>query len=234
MRVRLAMPPKILQKNRQFTLKLPRRAAFGKEEFFVSSCNSRAVDWIDRWPKWPLHGLVICGPPGSGKTHLSAVWQARSNAAGFKGNEILQGLEVLLNNESLKSCFVDDADCADQEILFHIFNCVVSRGGQLVVTAVEPPARWVQGLPDLVSRLKTLPVTQIERPNDEMLQVVLMKMFSDRQLTVSLDVLTYIIVRMDRSFDSARYVVETLDVASLSYQRAITIPFVREVFKEWT
>ena len=228
------MSPKTLQKNRQLTLQLPRRAAFGKEDFFVSSCNSKAVDWIDRWPEWPLPGLVICGPPGSGKTHLSAVWQARSDATGVKGTEIFKGLEILLNNELLTSCFVDDADRADQETLFHIFNCIASRGGQLLITAAEPPARWPQGLPDLVSRLKTLPVTQIERPNDEMLHGVLMKMFADRQLTVSLDVLAYIIIRMNRSFESARHVVDTLDSAALAYHRAITIPFVREVFREWS
>ena len=234
MTVQPVISPNILQKNRQLILQLPRRGAFGKEDFYVSSCNSEAVDWIDRWPKWPLPGLIICGPPSSGKTHLSAVWQARSKAVGFKGTEKFRGLEVVLNNELLKFFFVDDADHADPEILFHIFNCIVSRGGHLLITAVEPPARWSQSLLDLVSRLKTLPVAQIERPDDTMLRSVLVKMFADRQLIVSSDVLAYMLIRMNRSFDSARHVVETLDAASLACHRAITIPFVKEVFREWS
>ncbi len=220
--------------DRQLVLTLPQRQAQGRDDFLVSDCNSEAIGWIDRWPDWPLPGLVVCGPPGAGKTHLGAVWRAQSGALEIKAESTAGALEAVLGDESLSACFVDDADRADQEGLFHLFNCVAARGGALLIACAEPPARWKRGLPDLISRLKTLPVAEITMPDDDMLRGVLIKMFADRQVQVSPEVLSYISVRMDRSFDAARHIVDRLDAQALSRHRAITIPFVRDVFPEWS
>ena len=66
---------------RQLILSLPHEAALGREDFVVSPVNAAAIGTIDRWPAWPERGVLLVGPPGAGKTHLTAIWAAKSGAA---------------------------------------------------------------------------------------------------------------------------------------------------------
>jgi chromosomal replication initiation ATPase DnaA len=59
----------------------------------------------------------------------------------------------------------------------------------------------------------------------------MIKMFADQQLRVGTGVLTYLINRMDRSFEAARALVNQLNYASLATKRRITVPLAREVLK---
>ena len=67
--------------SEQLILQFENRVAQGVEDFLVAPGNRHAVDWIDRWPDWPFTALVVVGPPGCGKTHLAALWRARTGAA---------------------------------------------------------------------------------------------------------------------------------------------------------
>ena len=58
-----------------------------KNNFLVSTCNKKAFDLIERWPNWQRRKLIIIGQKGSGKTHLSNIWQKKSNAIFFNIND---------------------------------------------------------------------------------------------------------------------------------------------------
>lgn len=64
----------------QLSLDLPARPALGRGDFFVSGPNAAAVAMIEGWENWPARKLVLHGPEGSGKTHLTHVWAALSGA----------------------------------------------------------------------------------------------------------------------------------------------------------
>ena len=83
-------------------------------------------------------------------------------------------------------------------------------------------------LPDLQSRLNMLPAIGISEPDDELLSALIIKLFMDRQITVSLDVVNYILVNMQRSFTYVHRLVKEIDDISLSYKRAVSIPIVKE------
>ncbi len=214
-------------------MELPSQIFGGRENFLVSEVNRDAVAWIDRWPNWPKSGLILCGPPGSGKTHLGGVWMAQSGGKEIMPENILLALDTVVGDEKIKSCFVDDANLADQEALLHLYNCLVSRGGTLAFASTEPPAYWEEGLPDLISRLNSLPIVEIRMPNDELLRGLLIKMFADRQVNVSAELVGFISSRMDRTYQAAQEVVKRLDAESLVRKQAITIPMVKDVFREW-
>ena len=59
-------------------------------------------------------------------------------------------------------------------------------------------------LVDLRSRVRALPIAQIAPPDEALLRAVLVKLFSDRQLTVEPEVIGYLVVRMERSMAAAR------------------------------
>ncbi len=204
----------------QLPLDLHHRPAMGREDFLVSPSNAEAVRWIDLWPDWPGPAVVLVGPPGSGKTHLAQVWRARTGAEVFAGEIGAPGPAVL----------VDDVDRrTDDEALFHLYNALNSAGGHILFTADVPPARWAGRLRDLVSRLSAAPNVRIQAPDEPLIAAVMAKMFSDRQLSVAPEVLSFLVTRMERSFAEARSLVAALDAASLSAKRAVTLPLARDV-----
>jgi chromosomal replication initiation ATPase DnaA len=213
----------------QLAFDLGHRPALGREDFMVGPGNGEAVAWIDRWPDWPGPALVVHGPPGCGKTHLASVWRARTGA-GIVATA--QALDAALDPSSAGSCFVVEGLTADEDSgLFHLFNRLIERGGHMLLISREPPARWNNRLPDLMSRLKSAPTVAIDAPDDAMFEAVLVKLFADRQLRVGPEIIAYLVARMERSFDAARRVVAAADHASLTRARAITVPLMRDILE---
>lgn len=217
-----------LAPQRQLTLDLGHRPAFGREDFLVAPGNHAAVEWIDRWPAWPGHALALFGPPGCGKSHLSQVFALRSRAVALAAPDLTT--DLVGASLGLAGAFVvEEANLADERALFHLFNAVRESKGSLLITGREPPARWSTELPDLRSRLASIPAVGIDPPDDAMMEAVLVKLFADRQLVVAPDVLSYAMRRMDRSFSAARHLVATADKESLAGKRPITIPLVKTI-----
>ncbi len=213
----------------QLALELGHRPALGREDFLVAASNAEAVAWIDRWPDWPAHALGLFGPAGSGKTHLAEVWRERSRAPLHVASAIAgRAPESLLGGAH--ACAVEEVDRGvDERALLHLVNVIRERAGQLLLTGRTPPARWPIALPDLASRLKAAPAVALKAPDDALLGAVLVKLFADRQLRVTPEVVGFLLARIERSVAAARLVVGALDRAALAERRKITVSLVRRV-----
>ena len=216
----------------QLTLDLPHRATFDRSNFLVSDCNTAAVEWIDRWPAWPCATLVVHGPSGCGKTHLSRLWQERALAVVLAGEELTEAALAELLRGSPPRIVVDDAECAEERALLHLYNSCLQQQGNLLITVRSPPGSWKIELDDLRSRLHSAVLVGIEGPDDSLLGAVLFKHFADRQLRVSPDVIAYVTRRIERSFTAAEGLAARLDSAALSGGRRVTIPLARRIFME--
>jgi len=172
---------------------------------------------------------MLIGPPGCGKTHLLAAFAMVHGAVIVKAGD-LRIDEIPHLVEAAPLILVDDftSQCA-QDAVFHLYNLAEQHSVGLVVASEHPASRLDLYLADLDSRLKALPHVEIGPPEDDLLAVVMAKQFFDRQVSVTPEVLTYLVGRIERSFDAARRVVEALDHASLSQGRAVTIPLARQV-----
>jgi DnaA regulatory inactivator Hda len=211
----------------QLALDLPARAAMGREDFFVAPCNADAVGWIDRWPGWPYPCLVLYGPEGSGKTHLARVWQQQAGALWSDGSDLD---ERLRDDERATALCIDiNGRVADETALFHLFNRAREQGASLLITGRGPVRDWRLRLPDLRSRLRAAPAATLAAPDDALLAAVTVKLFADRQLAVTPDLLNYILTRVDRSFASLGEAIKRLDRAALEEKRAITPRFAKRI-----
>ena len=217
--------------SQQLIFDWPQRPALGREDFLVTSCNQDAVDWIDLWPNWPAPALIVHGPPGCGKSHLAAVWQARTGAASIDKSALV---DFASRQESdNKNYLLEDAsEVADETALFHLFNWVSDNGGSLLLTAQHPAIRWNIRLPDLVSRLRAAPSVAIGTPDETLIECLLVKMAMDRQLDIEPEVIAYLLPRMERSYSAARLLVARLDEMALARKRTVTIPLARDVIRE--
>ncbi|MGB1077630.1 MAG: HdaA/DnaA family protein [Bdellovibrionales bacterium] len=214
----------------QIPLDLGHREAFGREDFLVAPSNAEAVAWIDRWPDWQSHILVLYGPSASGKSHLSAVWAQKTGASFWTAEDIIS--EKTLSDK--QSLVIDRADLLIGDIeaetkLFHLYNMAKEQQSSLLMTMAVPPSQLSFCIPDLSSRLRSSQAIGIETPDDALLSAVIVKLFSDRQITISPEVLKYILPRMDRSFDAAKRLVEDADKLALSQKKPISIPIMRQV-----
>lgn len=211
----------------QLILDLPVRTAFDRFDFLVTPSNREAVEWVDRWPEWPGHVLILQGPPKSGKTHLAKVWQQKANAFSFKAGNMDDCLTQVA--KGIPICLDINGQIEDEEALLHLYNWSREHSASLLLTATEGPKAWNIVLPDLRSRLLASNLASMGAPDDTLLAAVIVKLFSDRQITVTEDVLKYLVLRIERSFASVAEVVERLDKAALSEGRAVTVPLARRV-----
>ncbi len=196
----------------------------GGADFLVAPCNRDVVAWLDRWPDWPGPALVIHGPEGCGKTHLTHVWRAASGAV------TLDRAAPSALPDGAKVCVVDDADeAADERALLHLYNVVAERGGHILLTGRAAPAHWRLELPDLASRLRAAPSVALGAPDEALIGAVLVKLFADRQLRIDPAVIVFLVMRIQRSFAALHDTVAALDAAALSGKRKITVPLARDV-----
>ena len=217
---------------RQLTLDLPIETRFGREDFLVSPSNADAFETFEGWPAWPDRVLLLLGPTGAGKSHLGAIWAARSHArilpaSALAGADVsaLAGAGPLL---------LEDVDSARgiEAALFHLLNLVRnSANSWLVLTARAWPDGWGLRTADLLSRLRLAPAVEIAEPDDALVRAVLVKHFIDRQLVVDTTVVEYLAMRIERSLDAARQVVEALDQQALMAGRRITRPMAGDVLR---
>jgi chromosomal replication initiation ATPase DnaA len=222
-------------RGRQLALALPHRPATAREDFLVAPSNALAVAWIDRWPDWPMPGLVVHGPEGCGKSHLAAVWAARADATVLDTGDLVRpggtpprrGAAVIVEDVDARVA----GDGAAEEGLFHLYNRIVDAKGALLLTGRGAPARWGIALDDLRSRLNALPSAAVSAPDDALLEALFVKHFADRQIRVGRDVVGYLVTRSERSHDAVRRLVARLDRASLADRRTITVRFARRVLE---
>jgi chromosomal replication initiation ATPase DnaA len=103
----------------------------------------------------------------------------------------------------------------------------------VLVTTQLLPALWPVDLADLKSRLRASPAVELKAPDDALLRAVLVKHFADRQIAVDEAVVSYLVSRMERSFDAARRLVAEIDRRALAEKAEVTRSFAARILSEW-
>jgi chromosomal replication initiation ATPase DnaA len=212
--------------SEQLAFDLPFRPAFGYEDFLVSDSNAAAVWLVDSWPEWGFNTQVLYGPAGCGKSHLAHVWREKSGATTVAAGEL-----VLASVHTADGVVVEDVDrsLGREQHLFHLLNMANEQKFNVLLTARTPSGQWKTKLPDLRSRLCSLPLTAIGTPDDQLLQAVLIKLFADRQIDIEPKLIKYITTRMPRSMQAARQIAEDIDKEALATGKKIGMRLIAKV-----
>jgi chromosomal replication initiation ATPase DnaA len=216
---------------RQLALALDHATNYAREDFLSGPCNEAPLRLIDCWPDWPANAIALIGPEGSGKTHLATMWALTAGARVVSARALGEaGLPSALATGAL--VVEEAATAADERTLFHLINLAREEKAFLLFTARMAPAAWPAVIPDLVSRLRALPVATLQAPDDAMLRAVLVKLAADRQLALDESVVSYLSTHIERSFAAARSAVIALDNEALRQRRPVTRALAAEIFRD--
>ena len=226
-------------KNIQLLFDLKKKKIYEKDDFLVSDSNKEVYKLINRWPNWSSRKIIIFGDSGTGKTHLSRIWQKKTSAIILNLNKFKK---IRFDNFFLKknifiieniSNFFDkikkkDKDNLEKNLL-HFYNLIEEKKGYLILTALNSPKFWKINLPDLKSRILSSIIVKINKPNDELLSSVLVKLFLDKQILIDKKIIKFIVYRSERSFSGLQGIVEKIDKQSLITKKKINVNFVKKL-----
>jgi DnaA family protein len=144
--------------------------------------------------------------------------------------------EIFTGFEQLDLVCIDDlhviaGDKAWEEALFHLYNSVKDAQGKLIFAAHDVPKAIHLRLPDLVSRLTWGMVYQLKPLRDDEKLIVLQMRAERRGIKMSDEVGKFILNHCPRHMSTLFAALNALDKASLSLQRKLTIPFVKDVLQ---
>ena len=216
--------------NQQLILNLRSLPSMGRNDYFVSEVNKEAVSWLDSLPNWTTFGFIVCGPLGSGKSHLAQVLRTLSHG------DIIEAKDISNKNIdqlSEKKCLIIEnlESLTSETLLFHLYNMLLENKNNLMLTSKFNMSQINFELPDLKSRLLSMPQVNIDFPDDRLLKNLLIKQFLDKGILVEMDVIDYLIKRIDRSFEAISKLVAKIDFKSLEKAKKITIPFIKNTIK---
>ncbi len=216
----------------QLIFKFPFKTKYFKQDFYVSKNNFSAYKLIESWPNWPGMWLNLYGPSGSGKTHLSKILEKKINKL-----KILN--EKNINNNAVQE--IKDFECLiidnfenriDEKLIYSILNQSKQYEIFIVINSNKPINNFKLKLKDLRSRFYSFISIGIDLPTDDLLQVIISKSFSDKQVNLNPKISEYIIKNVDRSYEKMFKFLSDLDELSLSSGKSININLIKKVLNQ--
>ena len=215
----------------QLIFKFPFKTKYYEQDFYVSSNNFSAYKLIENWPNWSSKWLNVFGSTGSGKTHLSKILEKK-----IKNIEIINAKAVeektIYKLEKLQCLIIDNYENnIDQKFLYSLLNQSKQLENFILINSIKPVSDFQYDLPDLKSRLDSFLFIGIDLPTDDLLNVIITKSFSDKQVELDPKVSDFIIKNVDRSYDKMFKFLKEVDELSLSSGKPININLIKKVLK---
>ena len=213
----------------QLIFKFPFKAKYYEQDFYVSKNNFSAYKLIESWPNWPGKWLNVFGAPGSGKTHLSKILEKKINKVKIINAENINNLTISLL-EKFECIIIDNyKNNIDQRILYSLLNQSKQLEKFILINSEIPIKQMKFQTADLKSRIDSFLFMGIELPTDDLLQVIITKSFSDKQVELDPKISSYIIKNVERSYDKMFKFLKDVDELSLSSGKSININLIKKV-----
>jgi len=214
----------------QLILKFPKNNVYLKEDFYVSSSNQEAYEFISSWPRWIKRIVNIFGPSGSGKTHLASILKRKTSTLKIESDALND--QIFFEFKTKEALIIENLnEKASEKLLFSLWNTALQDNKYLLITSKKPISSFKFKLRDLMSRVTSSLIIGINLPSDDLISVILAKNFSDKQIEVEKKHIDYIIKRIDRSYEKISQFISILDKYSLKKGNPFSLKLIKEVLK---
>ncbi len=212
----------------QLLLNFNHKQNFNYNDFYVSKSNFYAFKLIDSWPKWEKKILNIYGETGCGKSHLSQIFISKHKAKLFRENQLDD--DLLLKLKLYENLILDEFENrTDENLLYSLFNLVEQDNKFLIINSKKPIIQKDFLLKDLKSRVKNCLLAEIKMPDDELIFALLLKNFSDKQISIDKKIIDYIVKRIDRSYRNISEFIYKLDELTLKKKKPVNIKTIKNL-----
>ena len=212
----------------QLFIKFENIKDYKKENFFVSASNLEAFEILNNWPKWIKKFINLYGEKYSGKSHLAKIFELKSTCLNISEKNFTE--EILIKFKTKQSLIIEDyQNNISENLLYSLINIVEQENKYLLITSEKPINEFNYKLNDLVSRLNNFLYIKLGAPDDELIYALIVKNFSDRQITIDKKLIDYIIKRIDRSYESIFIFISKVDQLSLQKGKPINLEVIKKV-----
>lgn len=188
--------------------------------------------------------IFLWGQSGLGKSHLLQACCHEAQKLGLPNFYFDLGLaagscvQLFADLEACELVCLDNAEAIAgfpdrEQALFNFFNRHRDLGHKLILSAGVSPKELNIQLPDLKTRLNWGLSLKIRTPDDEGRIAALIYKARRMGLEISPQAGRFLLNRADRDMASLWRLLDRLDQASLSAQRKLTIPFLKQIFDEY-
>ena len=210
---------------------------------FYAGRNSEVVQYLRKIVDTQLlENSYLCSTESTGRSHLLYATCRYANNQGISSiyiplsQAISLKPDILTELESISLICIDDlqriaGNRAWEEALFHLYNKTQQCKSRLLIAANGLPKEINLTLKDLESRLTWGVTFQLQGLEDQEKINVLMMRAQNRGMILPFDVAKYILTHCPRHMSTLMSALDVLDKTSLSAQRRLTIPFVKNVLQ---
>ncbi|MFM2478276.1 DnaA inactivator Hda [Celerinatantimonas sp. MCCC 1A17872] len=206
----------------------------GENSQLLSALQNLALDQGERM-------LYIWGAPDSGRSHLLHASCAEMNSCNLATAYLPLDMHAMMapayleGLESMALVCLDNIDAVAghkdwETAIFDFYNRrkELDDSTRLIVTANAPANQLQWALPDLASRLSWGVTYRLIELSDTQKLSALQLRAELRGLRMPLEVARFLIKRISRDMPTLLATLDKLDRASITEQRKLTIPFVKE------
>ena len=198
------------------------------DDFFTSTSNKHAYNFLNSWPKWEKNFLNICGEKLSGKSHLMNIFLKKFKGIIFDAYKFNN--DDLVNIKLHENIIIEDLnEKINEKLIYTLINIIDQSNKYLIITTLKPISELDFNLIDLKSRTKNFLIQNIKKPDDELVFALLIKNLSDRQITIEKKLVNYIVKRIHRSYSNIFDFIYKIDEVSLKKKKSINLSIIREI-----
>ena len=192
---------------RQIALPLDELRSGASSSLIITPSNATAFAGLGNASTWPKHCALLTGPARSGKSLMARYFSGQGGIV------------------------IDDAEKSAAETLFNAWNRSQESNVPLLLISRWLPADWNMSLPDLQSRLGAALLLEISAPDDEMIEQLLQKQLADRGAAISIDALSYVKRRIERSYAAIESFARAANAMALAENAAVNLNLVKKVLE---
>ena len=212
----------------QLVFKFPFKTTYFEKDFFVSANNFEAYKLIESWPKWSSKQINIYGPSGCGKTHLINILSKKLKLISVNSKKFDEQIIDLV--EKFDCIVIENYDeNINDKLLYSLINQVKQYNKIIIINSSKSLKNFKIELVDLKSRLNSFLEIKIDLPTDDLIRVIILKTFSDKQVDLSSRNLEFIVKNIERSYDKIFQFTKDIDDISLSTGKSININLIKKV-----
>ena len=188
------------------------------EDFYVSKSNYFPFSLLNSWPKWEKNILNVYGEKYSGKSHLSEIFIKKNKGIIFNAKKFKFNSER--NLRYYENIILDNLDEEiDENSIFSMINFVDQNSKYLIINSLIPFSKMKFKLKDLKSRAKNCLDAKIEKPDDELIKVLISKYLSDKQIKIHNKLVEFAVKRITRSYGKIFEFIYKIDEISLKKKK---------------